>query len=238
MKTRDRLVWGAALTLALGAWLSPAAKAEPAGDETFEGSFSCPTLPQNADAGSLVCRSEINPGLPPLALTLVWHVDAARRAPVLDRIDIRRADETEPFQTVSDTGAQLAPGIENAGFEMRDLNFDGFLDIRVLRAAPAGPDTAYRNWLWSKEDGMFVASPSLDGIAAPEFDAEAQEIVSRWRASAAEYGTDVYSYEGTMPVLVHRESDRLGAGNACERTFYDRIDDELKKTGTGACDAH
>ncbi len=242
MKSRNRLLRGAALALALGAWLSPAARAEPAGDETpigdetFEGSFSCLALSPNADAGSAVCRSEINPGLPPLALALVWHADAASREHVLDRIDIRRADETEPFQTISDVDARLVPDIENAGFEMLDLNFDGFLDIRVMRLA--GANTPFRNWLWSKEDGRFAASPPLDEIVSPEFDAEAQEIVSRWRSNAAEHGTDVYSYEGATPVLVHRESDRLGAGGACERTFYDRIDDELKKTGTGVCEAN
>lgn len=238
MKTRNRLLRGAALALALGTWLSPAAKAEPAGDETFEGSFSCLALSPNADAGSVVCRSEINPGLPPLALTLIWHADAVSREHVLDRIDIRRADETEPFQTISDVGARLAPEVENAGFEMLDLNFDGFLDIRVTRVTPAGASAPFRNWLWSKEDGRFAANPPLDEIASPEFDAESQEIVSRWRANAAEHGTDVYSYEGATPVLVHRESDRLGAGGACQRTFYDRIDDELKKTGTGACEAN
>lgn len=238
MRTRERLLRGAALALAVGVWLSLAAKAEPAGDETFEGSFACLKPPSKADAGRVVCQSQINPGLPPLDLMLIRHEDTASHEYVLDRIDIRRAGEAEPFQVISDIDSRLAPDVANAGLEMLDLNFDGFFDIRVMRFMPAGPNTPFRNWLWSKEDGRFAASPLLDEITAPEFDAEAQEIVSRWRSNAAEHGTDVYSYEGATPVLVHRESDRLGPGSACERTFYDRIDDELKKTGTGACEAN
>lgn len=236
MNMRKRRLRGATLVLALGAALSAAA--EPAGDETFAGSFRCGAPVPTADGGALVCQSDINPGLPPLSLTLTWHEDAASRERLLDRIDIRRADEVAPFQTIAGIDSRLASDVAHAGFEALDLNFDGFLDIRVRRFTPAGPNIPFRNWLWSKEDGLFVASPSLDEITSPEFDAEAQEVVSRWRSSAAEHGTDVYSYEGATPVLVHRESDRLGAGGACERTFHDRIDDVLKKTGTGACEAN
>ena len=48
-------------------------------------------------------------------------------------------------------------------------------------------------------------------------------------------GVDIYSYDGEKPVLVHREIDSIDKSGACQRSFYDRIDDELRKTGTGAC---
>lgn len=225
------LAFGCALALA-GA--GAAFAAEPAGDETFEGTFSCLKPSSAADKSPILCQSQINPGLPVFDLSLVWHEDA-RHLRVLDRIEISRAGEKQPFQTVTGLRSVLPPETENGGLEMLDLNFDGFLDMRVLRHTPSGEDRSYQNWLWSTEAGQYVAAPGLDDIASPSFDAENEEIVSHWRSGSGESGTDVYSYEGMTPVLVHREADRTGAGGACERTFYDRIDDQLKKTGTGAC---
>lgn len=237
MWKRREILLGGAVALAIGAALSDAATAEPAGDETFEGTFSCLKPSSAADKGPILCQSQINPGLPVLDLAVVWHEDKQGHERILDRIDIRRAGETNLLQAITGIDSRLMSDVENAGLEMLDLNFDGFLDMRVMRFMPAGPNTPYQNWLWSKEDGKFVANPGLDAITSPKFNAEDQEIVSRWRSSAAEGGTDVYSYEGTTPVLVHRETDRFSGNGACVRTFYDRIDDELKATGTGTCEA-
>lgn len=237
MRGRKELLLCGTVALALGAGAPMATEAEPAGDETFAGTFSCLKPSSEADTGPIICQSQINPGLPALDLSLIWHMDEATGERILDRIEIRRTGEIETFQAISGIDSRLAAEIENGGLDMLDLNFDGFLDMRVMRFTPAGPNTPYQNWLWSKEDGKFVASPQLDEITSPEFDAEAQEIVSHWRSSAAEYGTDVYSYEGLTPMLVHRETDKLGAGGACKRDFYDRIDGVLKKTGTGICEA-
>lgn len=208
--------------------------AEPVGDETFEGSFSCVEPTGGNDLSPILCQTSINPGLPVLDLSLVWHGDRRSGERALDRIEIRRGGETEPFQILTGIDSHLPADTPRAGVEMLDLNFDGFLDMRV-RKSSAGPDIAYRNWLWSKESGSFVASPALDAIVAPKFDADDQEIVSRWRRTPSERGADIYSYDGMTPVLVHREIDRTDTGGVCRRSFYDRIDDELKETGTGAC---
>lgn len=220
----------------LAAGSSGAARAaDPVGDETFEGGFVCLKPSGKSDTAPILCQSEINPSLPSFDFSLIWHDDEAQSTRVLDRIEIRRKGETQPFQVLAHVESSLSPDIPNNGFELLDLNFDGYLDLRVIRFTPAGPNTPYQNWLWSKEDGKFVENPGLDEITSPQFDAESQEIVSHWRGSAAEHGTDVYSYDGTTPVLIHRETDKFSDGGACLRTFYDRIEDELRKTGTGPC---
>lgn len=213
----------------------PARAAEPVGDETFEGGFTCLKPSGKTDTAPIICQSEINPSLPSFDFSLVWHDDRTQATRVLDRIEIRRKGEPQPFQILSHVESSLTPDIPNNGFELLDLNFDGYLDLRVMRFTPAGPNTPYQNWLWSKEDGKFIANAGLDEITSPQFDAESQEIVSRWRGSAAEHGADVYSYDGSAPVIIHRETDKFGDDGACLRTFYDRIEDELRKTGTGPC---
>lgn len=224
-------VFAAVWTLASGPGLAHAS--EPVGDETFEGTFNCLKPTGAADTAPIICQSQINPALPTFDFSLVWHDDKATGLRGLDRIDIRRSGDAAPFETLTGIAAKLPPSIANDGFEVLDLNFDGFLDIRVLRAAPAGENKSYQNWLWSNEEGKFVAAPGLDDIVSPKFDADDQEIVSRV-AKGDTKTTDVYAYDGITPVLIHREIDRT-SGGACLRTFYDRVEDELRKTGTGAC---
>ncbi len=211
------------------------ALAEPVGDETFEGSLTCAAPAGNTDAAPISCQAQINPGLPEIGLSLVFRGNATNGERVLDSIELRRSGEAEPFQVLKGIALHVPKDAENGGVGMIDLNFDGFFDLRVQRSSSEGKGL-YRNWVWSKEGGNFVASPELDAIASPEFNAEDQEIVSRWQRGANERTTDIYSFDGSMPLLVHREVDRLSDGGACQRSFYDRIDEELKETGTGSCD--
>ncbi|MES1989330.1 MAG: hypothetical protein V4441_00060 [Pseudomonadota bacterium] len=220
---------------AIAMWAGAVLAAEtdgPVGDETFEGGFFCDDPALDVP---LICQSTINPSLPPFEMKLTRHVDSASGASIIDRIDITRKGETAPFQTIAPVESNVPSSIEHNGFELADLNFDGFLDMRVVRFVPAGPNMPYQNWLWSEADGKFLANPGLDDITSPKFDADAQEINSEWRSSVSESGADVYTYDGTTPVLIHRETDTY-AGSTCTRTFYDRIEDELKKTGTGPCE--
>jgi len=219
------------------------AHAEPpamVGDETFQAMYSCVPA-KSADGTALPassdCQSNINPALPLFEFRLVGHIDNASGVHVLDRIEVSREGETKPFQTISPVNSSLPNSVANYGFEVTDLNFDGYLDLRVISFLPAGPNTPYKNWLWSVSKGKFVASPALDKITSPQFDAEAQEITSHWRSSAAEQGTDVYAYDGDALVLVHRETDTYTVSGSCTRVYYDQIDDELRKTGTGPCTA-
>lgn len=236
---RSRVCGNLARALYLGAGMCLSAThgmaAEPVGDETFEGGFACAAPKGDAAPMSMRCRSQINPSLPLFEFLLVWG--AAGEARALERIEIREQGQAEPFQVVGNIHSQVPPHIAQNGFEAIDLNFDGFLDMRVIRFQPAGPNMPYQNWLWSAATHRFVANPALDEITSPQFDADAQEINSAWRSSATEHGNDIYVYEEEQPVLIHREVDRTGADGQCERDYFDRIEDELRKTGSGACEA-
>jgi hypothetical protein len=237
---KRRRLAGLAGSIVLALCFAPQVRAEPSnpvGDETFVGSFVCLSPSSATDTGPVLCESDINPSLPSFDFSLVWHADKTTGLRVLDRIEISRKGEAVPFQSIGGVESRVPPHMRNNGFELLDLNFDGYLDMRVIRDLPAGPNTPYQNWLWSRGQGKFIASPALDAITAPQFDADAQEITSDWRDGAAEHGSDIYAYDGADPVLIHREKDVMSADGSCLRTYYDRIDDELRKTGTGPCDA-
>lgn len=212
------------------------APAEPSvtGDETFQGGFTC-RAPESATAGPIVCQSGINPVLPAFLFGLEWYLDPETGERVVTGISIRREGRAEPFQVIAGLEARTAPEIGNGGFEIIDMDFDGYLDMRLIAGGTAGPNMLYRNWLWAADSDRFVENAMLDEIVTPEFDPETREIVSRWRSSAAEGGVDVYTWDEGAPVMIHREIDRFGGPSRCTRTFFDRIDDEMRETGSGSC---
>ena len=205
------------------------------GDETFEGGFSCVRLDALLPNVVVQCQSNINPALPSFNFRLVGHRDDASGLDILHHIEMTRGGEATPFQTISPVNSSVPASVANYGFEAIDLNFDGYLDMRVISSPPVGANIPYKNWLWSTPKRKFVANPALDKITSPQFDANEQEITSQWRSNAAEHGTDVYAYDGDVPVLIHRETQTYGADGSCTRVYYDQIDDELRKNGKGPC---
>lgn len=203
------------------------------GDETFLPGFTC-LAPAAGAASPITCETRISQVMPPFYFDLFPETEDAGGERVIDRIAIRQQNAAEPFQVIEDVGSRTYPDIENNGFEVIDLNFDGYLDFRLLAHTTAGPNTLYLNWLWSPHDQRFVANEALNEIVSPEFDPDTQEITSRWRSSAAEGGIDIHMWEEGMPVVIHRETDRYSDAG-CTRTFYDRIAGNLEQTGEGPC---
>src|SRR6185436_4464256 len=70
---------------------------------------------------------------------------------------------------------------------------------------PAGPNVPYLNWLFDPASGRFQASPALDAIASPTFDATTREIRSEWRDGPTRYGTDIYTFRDGALVALRRE---------------------------------
>lgn len=158
------------------------------------------TAPSSAFAETV--RARIHPTLPELVFGLVGD----RQADTLHvtRIVVTRAGDATPLQTIEALDA--APPVSDApALSVLDMNFDGYADIRLVEARPAGPDVPYLNWLFEPAAGVFRSSPELDAITSPQFDAAAREIRSEWRDGAATYGRDVYVVENGAPVPRRRE---------------------------------
>jgi hypothetical protein len=203
------------------------------GDETFLPGFTC-LPPASGTSAPIACEAVISQVLPPFRFDLFWEMNEAAGERAITRIAIRQQDAADPFQVIENVDSRTFPDIENNGFEVIDLNFDGDLDFRLLAQTTAGPNVLYRNWLWSPRDQRFETSKVLDEIVSPEFDPDTQEITSRWRSSAAEGGVDIYMWDEGEPVIIHRETDRYSE-RGCTRIFYDRIEGKLEQTGEGKC---
>ena len=121
-------------------------------------------------------------------------------------IEVRRDATAEPWQRVEGLATATPWSAEAPGFEVLDMNFDGYADIRLIEARPAGPNVPYLNWLYEPASGRFVESRALNQITSPRFDTGTRELRSDWRDGATRYGTDFYAFRDGQPVLVRRET--------------------------------
>lgn len=118
-------------------------------------------------------------------------------------IEIRR--DGAPPQRIEGLDTQTPWTPEAPGAQLLDMNFDGQPDLRLIEARPAGPDVPYLNWLYEPASGRYVASPALNAIASPRFDAAARLLHADWRDGATRYGTDTFVFRDGQPVPVRRE---------------------------------
>ncbi len=107
-------------------------------------------------------------------------------------IEVQPPAGAGPLQRIDglDTQTPIVPGVPL--LELLDMNFDGHADIRLIESRSAGPNTPFLNWLFDPASRQFVASPALNALNAPSFDAQKKQVVDRWRDGADRYGTDVY----------------------------------------------
>jgi hypothetical protein len=139
------------------------------GDETFQSSYTCIAPSGAADKAPIVCEGRIDPVSPELYFSLSWRIDEFGDRAV-DTVHIRRKGEVDAFQTIADVGSRAAAQIPNNGFELIDVNFDGYHDLRLIAEGTAGPNVLYRNWLWAPDEEAFVGNVALDEIVSPEFE--------------------------------------------------------------------
>jgi hypothetical protein len=150
--------------------------------------------------------ARIHPSLEAFTFTLIADGPAEPGGLLrVKAIEVRRGAETAPMQTIDGLDTQTPVPADGAVLGILDMNFDGYQDIRLVELQPAGPNVPYLNWLFDPASGRFQASPALNAIVAPTFDAATREIRSDWRDGPTRYGTDVYVFRDGAPVAVRRE---------------------------------
>lgn len=188
---------------------------------------AAPTATSAASADDRVTiRGRIHADLPEMSFTLVAD-GGPQTASVLRvrSIEIRRGAEAQLLQRIDGLDTDTPRTAGEPGFEVRDMNFDGYADIRLIEHRPAGPNVPYLNWLYDPARARFVESPALNAISSPRFDAVAREILSDWRESATRYGTDVYAIRDGKPVPVRRETKDYKRPGVYTLQVSRRVDD-------------
>lgn len=222
------------LAVLAAAVFSVSAVSQAEEEDEFDSAVEC-AAPLDVQPGTpLRCEAEIGPGAPQVAAALQWRDEDGMR--VIDRIALTRAGERAPFQEIEGFDSRAFPEWEMNGFEFLDLNFDGFLDMRIVEFLPAGPYAPYLHWLWSPGEGKFVSAPSFNEAGYVEPNAEAQVLYSPWRNGAAELGEDIYVYEDGALKLTAREAERFSDDGSCTRLSYTVSGGALKLKESRPCE--
>ncbi|WP_250433918.1 XAC2610-related protein [Hanstruepera flava] len=112
--------------------------------------------------------------------------------------------------------------------EIEDMNFDNYIDFRIIKSIPAEYSFPYLYWIYNHETELFESNTDYEIIISPEFDYEKKLIISSWREYLPKFYKDYYKLENGIPILTKRyitEPDRKGI-NQIET--WKTIDGKLK----------
>lgn len=128
-----------------------------------------------------------------------------------NKIIIKKSQDKSIIQEL-DFDFTETPDIEKLGIEIEDMNFDGYKDIRIQQALPAGPNIPYYYWLWDKASTKYIRNQELEEITSPEFNSANKTIISSVRENAFTYYDRTYKYNDGIPTLM-LEIERVGDGD-------------------------
>lgn len=169
-------------------------------------------VPASAPAASVsgyaaVITARIHPDLPELKFTV--RADTAPNSAgtlFVKSIEIRRGTDAAPAQIITGLDTQTPWSAQAPGFDVVDMNFDGYADIRLVESRSAGATLPRLHWLYDPASGKFVASTALNDLGAPQPDAATRELTSEWRDTATRYGTDHHAFQNGQLVPLRREA--------------------------------
>lgn len=161
----------------------------------------------------------------PTHFKLCGPADASGRMNI-DTVQIyQRAEEVGPgglLQEITVSVATSTPQNDPNSLVIGDMNYDGNADFRIIRDLPAGPNIPYLYYLYDPAARKFIYAEAYGKITSPEFPGNNQ-IRSKWRESAAKWGTDTYQLTNNLPALTQRETwEAVNATQALHRVMvYD-----------------
>jgi len=158
-------------------------------------------------------QGKIHPDQPPYTFRLVGM--ACDNLVEGHRIEIRRGEAPTPAQVIEGVFVANRLRDEAEGFEIVDMNFDGYRDIRLIDEATAGSSgVLYRHWLFDPQTGRFEPNVAMNQrIGRAEFDPQQEQIRVFWRAGAGGVATDTYRWiDGKLTLLQRVETQALADG--------------------------
>ncbi len=112
---------------------------------------------------------------------------------------------------------------ETLGFVLEDMNFDGYLDMRVMQYMSAGVNIPYYCWLWDPYTQQFVYNEQLSLLSSPMFDAASQEVMAFELVNDSTYIDTTYRYQGTGLELFSRITTAYDFGSGTSITTFEQV---------------
>ena len=165
--------------------------------------------------------------MPEFLFRLTAYYDLRRESYALQTVDVDQGDTrlqtisipelTMEGQTCIDASSQ-----DTLGFELEDVNFDGYQDIRLFDTLNGNYRTEWIYLVWNAEEQRFENDPRLNQISLAVFDQEEQLIYGMERGGAACHYYSTYRYiDGEIVKTHYYEEEGLAISDEQIGQYYD-----------------
>lgn len=168
--------------------------------------------PRESDYVTVTFRKKIREDMPLLRFDLAAHYDRSRNAYALDTITVTDLSEEKVLQTTSipelaHFGNTAIYDKETMGFELEDMNFDGYQDVRLYDTTNGNYLVEWIYLIWNPQKRQFEPDERLNEIPLANFNQEEKVIYGMTRGSASEHTYFTYRYEGQEILLMEEVSE-------------------------------
>lgn len=165
--------------------------------------------------------------MPEFMFRLSAYYDLRRESYALQTIDVYQGDTrlqtisipelTMEGQTCIDVSSQ-----DTLGFELEDVNFDGYQDIRLFDTLNGNYRTEWIYLVWNVEEQKFENDTRLNQISLAVFDQKEQLIYGMERGGAAYHYYSTYRYiDDEIVEIRYYEEEGLALSDEQIRQYYD-----------------
>ncbi|WP_277934334.1 leucine-rich repeat domain-containing protein [Parablautia intestinalis] len=162
-----------------------------------------------------------------LTFQLTAYYDLRRESYAVQTIDVYQGETqlqtisipelTMEGQTCIDVSSQ-----DTLGFELEDVNFDGYRDIRLFDTLNGNYRTEWIYLVWNAKEQKFENDTRLNQISLAVFDQEEQLIYGMERDGAAHHYYSTYRYiDGEIVKIHYYEEEGLVISDEQIRQYYD-----------------
>lgn len=168
--------------------------------------------PRESDYVTVTFRGKIREDMPLFRFDLAAHYDRLINAYALDAITVTDLSEERVLQTTSipeltQFGETAIYDKETMGFELEDMNFDGYQDVRLYDTMNGNYLVEYIYLIWNPQKRQFEPDERLNEIPGAVFDQEEKVIYGMTRGSASEHTYFTYRYERQEILLMEKVSE-------------------------------
>lgn len=170
---------------------------------------------QKGESFTVTQSGRLREDMPEFTFLLEAHFDLKTGNYAVDSIAVYNGDML--LQTISIPELTLygqtrtnEDKIDTLGFELEDLNFDGYQDIRLYDTFAGNSSQEWIYLVWDPELGIFESDERLKQIPDASFDQEKKLIYGGVRGSASSYYASMYQYiDGEIVEIGRRGEEDL-----------------------------
>jgi len=121
----------------------------------------------------------------------------------IGKIEIIIKGKTAPFQSITTTTTTTQSPYKRAKyFEVLDMNFDGYKDIKLLEWWGVTGNKGYRCWLYAPNKKKFIFHKELSELGNPRINHAEQTIRTSYNGGGGLYALHIWAFENGKLVCV------------------------------------